>query len=452
VRGLTTPIVWWDEFAFLKYNSIIYESASPAQSRAQEEARKNGIPAFKAITTTPSDLDADEGIYCKEMMDMAAAFNERMYDMSMEELNDYLEVESKNGWVYIEFSYRQLGRDDKWFKGQCKDLNFKLLKIKREVLLQWTKTNDSSVYSEESVENLYKYQIEHTEIDSPIPQYKLHAYRPFDLNGKYVAGVDVAGGLDRDSSTITFTEESTGLPVISFANKNIDTNVFHDLIIKLMDMFPNTIFAIERNSYGLGIIQRIAATKYKKQLYCKDATKTDREKINSDITKSSLKAMGSGSFVYGIDTSAYSRSIMFDILNDVILNAPETFGYMPLIKEISTLQYNKDGKIEHAQGCHDDIVLSFLISRYAMRLNTDFAATRRSLSEHTAQFKQVSNYNLELDPSKQNNIFMNQQINNPLIDRLNQGYLTEEAPTPSATDTKKAGNFNTVLNFNMEEW
>jgi hypothetical protein len=123
-----------------------------------------------------------------------------------------------------------------------------------------------------------------------------------------------------------------------------------------------------------------------------------------------------------------------------------------LIKEISTLQYNKDGKIEHANGCHDDIVMSFLISKYAMRLNTDFAATRRALSEHTAQFKQVSNYNLELDPSKQNNIFMNQQINNPLIDRLNQGYLTEEAPTPSATDTKKAGNFNTVLNFNMEEW
>jgi hypothetical protein len=52
-RGSTMPDVWWDEFAFLKYNSIVYKSAAPAQSKIAEIAKQHGKPFSKIITTTP---------------------------------------------------------------------------------------------------------------------------------------------------------------------------------------------------------------------------------------------------------------------------------------------------------------------------------------------------------------------------------------------------------------
>lgn len=47
------PIVWWDEFAFLKHNGVVYKSAAPAQSKIAEIAKQHGKPFSKIITTTP---------------------------------------------------------------------------------------------------------------------------------------------------------------------------------------------------------------------------------------------------------------------------------------------------------------------------------------------------------------------------------------------------------------
>jgi hypothetical protein len=52
-RGMTVPIVWYDEYAFLKFNDTFYASAAPAQSQASIEAERNGRPFFTCITTTP---------------------------------------------------------------------------------------------------------------------------------------------------------------------------------------------------------------------------------------------------------------------------------------------------------------------------------------------------------------------------------------------------------------
>lgn len=52
-RGCTVPIVWYDEFAFLKFNKKIFDSAAFALSKASESAKRNGTPYSRLITTTP---------------------------------------------------------------------------------------------------------------------------------------------------------------------------------------------------------------------------------------------------------------------------------------------------------------------------------------------------------------------------------------------------------------
>ena len=55
MRGCTQPCQWYDEFAFLKYNDIIFASATPANSQASLEAKRNGKPYHICISTTPGD-------------------------------------------------------------------------------------------------------------------------------------------------------------------------------------------------------------------------------------------------------------------------------------------------------------------------------------------------------------------------------------------------------------
>lgn len=52
-RGCTVPLIWYDEFAFLKFNKKVFDSAAFALSKASESAQRNGTPYSRLITTTP---------------------------------------------------------------------------------------------------------------------------------------------------------------------------------------------------------------------------------------------------------------------------------------------------------------------------------------------------------------------------------------------------------------
>ena len=52
-RGCTIPLIWYDEYAFILYNSIIYAAATPAFVTAAKNAKNNHAPYGMLITTTP---------------------------------------------------------------------------------------------------------------------------------------------------------------------------------------------------------------------------------------------------------------------------------------------------------------------------------------------------------------------------------------------------------------
>ena len=52
-RGCTMPIHWYDEYAFIVHNAIIYSAATPAFSAASSNAKAHGAPYGILITTTP---------------------------------------------------------------------------------------------------------------------------------------------------------------------------------------------------------------------------------------------------------------------------------------------------------------------------------------------------------------------------------------------------------------
>ena len=153
-RGLTVPLIYFDEFAFLKYNKIVYDACMPAWDKAASVAKSNGVPYGISITTTPNNVDTSMGGYCKSVIDKSAVFTFACFDMTDKELDDFIENNSSNTFVFIQYTYDLLGKDEAWVKKMIRQCQGDVAKIKREIFLEWPISMDDSLFDEATLDIL----------------------------------------------------------------------------------------------------------------------------------------------------------------------------------------------------------------------------------------------------------------------------------------------------------
>jgi len=74
--------------------------------------------------------------------------------------------------------------------------------------------------------------------------------------------------------------------------------------------------------------------------------------------------------MYGVDTNTKTRPQMFDLLPDIVNFEPEKIISPHFYQDIADLQTKKNGKIEHADGAHDDSLMSYLFFRWALHFGS----------------------------------------------------------------------------------
>lgn len=360
-RGCTQPCQWYDEFAFLKFNDIVYASATPAQSQAALEAKANSKPYHKLITTTPGDLKNGAGVYAKKFFDRAAMFDEKMYDWKKKEIEEYIKLNSKNNFVYIEFSYKQLGRSEEWFEQQCRDLDQDWFKIRREILLQWNKSSDVSPFTEEQIERLYK-NVRDPVATLPVCKYYMfNLYKDFDWRKTLIIGVDVSGGMSRDGSAITIADGETLEILADFNNNVVDCIDLAEILVELCTkFFTNGPLVIERNSYGKDLIDFLLRTPIANRLYY-EIKKTKAEKKVVDVKHQHFETRQTR--VYGVNTDTATRPQMIDLLRHIVNDEYDKLNSKRIVDDIAGLE-RKKGKIEHGDITHDDNLFSYLVLRW----------------------------------------------------------------------------------------
>ena len=380
-RGNTVPSIWFDEFAFLAYNETTYKASKPALNTAIDFAKKNNSPYGILITTTPNNLDQPEGKFCYEMIQKAAKFDERFYDWydwlerDSSKIIEYIEVNSANNFVYIEFSYKQLGKDEAWFKKQVKELEGDMLLVKREILLQWTYASNVSPFSEEQLITLEQYSSE-KELFKKIymNNYIIDIIEtPKNMFAKnWIMSIDVGGGLGIDGSAFTVIDPSSMKPIMKFNNNTISIPDFAVLIEKfVIEYIPNAVIVPERNNAGIALIQILQKSLVSKNLFYEIKEKVAEKTVeNSSIFKiSKNKKIKKETRVYGMTTNSKTRDIMINqILFMIVNDKPYLINNKELFNEIRTLYRNPRGKIEHASGFHDDMLFSYLIGIYVFKM------------------------------------------------------------------------------------
>lgn len=135
-RGLAHPVEFFDDFEFIPNMYHTIASSNTAYTVASRRARDQGRLHGRIYASTPADLSTKEARVAIDIIQCAAKFDEKMYDMSDDELESYIIDKSLNKIVYIEYDYDELRKDEKWLEEMCKGLNWKTDTIRREVLLE----------------------------------------------------------------------------------------------------------------------------------------------------------------------------------------------------------------------------------------------------------------------------------------------------------------------------
>jgi len=377
-RGMTLPLIYYDEFAFIKFNDVIVKASAPAVKTASEIAKETGVPYGKCITSTPSSLDMDSGKYMKELIDRGAEFNIKLFTMTHDEISEWLIRNSHNRFLTMTFSYKEVGRDEKWLEEMKIDLNGDEIAIKRELLNKWTYSNNNSLFSESEIVAVEKH------IKEPIGElemiYKarhkpgkvferagfMKLYDEIDPDINYLIGSDVAGGNDADYSTFVVLHPEDFRIVGVWKNNKIDTEELKWLMIDTARLvMPKSIWFIERNNFGTNILDALSKIPdIKRRLFYLDDRKIGKERVA--INGGKLQRSQKIDKTYGFITNKVTRPEMLQMLVSLVREHPEMLAVEDLFEDIKALEKKKNDRIEHRDGLHDDVAFAYIIIRYAV--------------------------------------------------------------------------------------
>ena len=367
LRGQTIPLLWADEWAFIQFNEIIYQNTVPAFKTASMNAKRNNAPYGISLSTTPGFLTTDEGKVAFDMKNNATLFDESWYDKTYDEIMTIVNANTTSSFVYIRYTYQQLGLTEQWFKDICRDMNCKWDDIRREVLLEWSFGASNSPFTQEDLEKIAASVKQPSRSVYFLGKYKFNIYDGIDmLNGqpKYppIIGVDVSGGYSRDASAIACIDSRTTklfaemkcnyIPVDDLAR------VIYELVTKYM---KNAIVNVERNGgFGASVLAKLINTSIKRNLYYEIKDKVIEEHNDGfKVTRKTQKTK-----VYGLDSTKKVRELLIQILRERVDNHKDKFIAQEVYNELNGMEVKRNGKVEHSSNTHDDLVFALLMALY----------------------------------------------------------------------------------------
>lgn len=373
-RGATLPQESWDEFAYYVNLEISWNSATAAMNAAKEKARAAGLPASIMITSTAGDIDSESGAFAYRMVCDALRFDDTLYDAKDHaDLVNIVKTNSKNSVVYIEYSWKQLGKTQEWFEDVTR--NKKPDIIAKDYLNQWLHGSDNSVFTKEMMDKIvgserepvkttYMDSLAITWYDDPDEILK----DPSRKNKPYVLGCDTSDNVGRDFTGVVMLDPYD-LHVVAIVRCSVTNFMFvSKCIAHILIMFPRAIIIPERNKNGAVLIDyliialRSAGMNPLKKIFNQFYQEFDPDR---DLTNLNYETgLVRKEFGFTTTKSATSREMLYTTVMITALNLAATRLYdANLIRELAGLT-TRNGRIDHTESGHDDMVISFLLAAF----------------------------------------------------------------------------------------
>lgn len=383
-RGLTAPIIHFDEPEFTPHIKTIVENSVSTFEEAAKNARKNHAMYGRIFTCTPGDLDTAPGMEAQLILDRTRKWTEKIYDWTKEEIDSYLYPDQLlsvdndddvatlamnrcNGIFYIEYQYYQIGLSQKWLveiAGKIGDP----LTVRREILLQRLHGSNLSPYPQEDIEYIVENQQKPIDELWIMDYFKFDIYEKLDRRIPYIVGVDCSTGTVGDNNAISVIHPFTLRPVAEFECNYVGETLYEQIIVELITKYiPKACLCIERNSVGDGIIDFFLETNSpvcNNLYYDRDRDLVDEKMRQSQDITSLLRTKATRKTYYGVYTHGTSREQMFAILSKRVSENKDDFVTNNITRDLSRLIRKPNLRIEAGPGFHDDSIMSYLIALY----------------------------------------------------------------------------------------
>lgn len=380
--GSTFTLIHFDEIAFINYNWIIVPTAVNAMLKASEQARKAGLPSSVIYTTTAGNPDVRSGAYALSILDSAMPFNEKLYDLqNREALLKLIESNSKNKMLYLEFSYRQLGKTDEWFKEAAARSKASQDDINRDLLNIWQSSSEGTVIPGHLLAKLRAGKMDPSYmdfdnafvvrwyLDKEIVDSDEFIHRPL------VAGMDTSENIGRDYTTFTVMDPKDMKVVATCRCNDVNTMGIARRVLELLLKFPRMVWIPERQSTAAAIIDFVIEELQEKninpftRIYNEVVQNYNDPKYKSVDIYSYHDIHGATRGVFGYRTNGAisggtSRNMLYKVtLMKLLEMAADKIYDKDIIVEMCNLTIRNE-RIDHSRLGHDDATISCLLSAF----------------------------------------------------------------------------------------
>ena len=355
-RGMTAPVIYVDEAAFIPHMDIVWGSMQPVVSKARILAKQNNFPTNVIMTTTPN---GSNGNFFYDLWQNSWDYSE-IWDTELDKpLPNHDEIlnsnDFKNNFAKLELHWSETDKDEEWYKKQQKELQFNTRRINQELNLVFLGSNNA-VFPDEVLEQ-FSPTTPKFYLDLAYGE-KMAIFEDLNTDKLYLMGVDNAASTaaKSDFSTMVLTEAETGKQVGEYRGKfNVIKRyaaVVKSALIQLnviCGLTPKTLSTIiERNSFGIGIIEEVIFS---------EAPKTFKYEFEEFLHFTKTKSTGDR--VPGIMTNKTNREQMFNLLLSILNTNPTLAQGKELQNELRTLEQKSSGRFEASSGKHDDIIMAY---------------------------------------------------------------------------------------------
>ena len=388
LRGDTLFVGFLDEWEYITYVDAVISGAAPAMVSGREIAKKSNGRTCIMYASTPGNLDTSEGKAAQRMIDMTPNFSEQYYDLTDDDIKALfdgmvMEGSPDNGGgqkvstLYIEFNYKQLRKSEDWLREQYEEAKRTddIDEYRRGVLLQrFRGAGGGALFQQKDID----YIVQHTrEPDHEIillKKYIMYVYNHkckitdinsatpyFDLTIPYLIGIDPATGSGGDNTAICIVHPYTMQVVAELMSPYLGVLDLMRVITQLATLIPKGVFCLESNSVGKTIIEFVQESQLENRFYHDPRLDMSKNAITKDITiKTTMKQKASERGYVGTWVSESLRREMFAILKRHMKDYRHLLNTKYLVKDITTLVVNKNGRIAADKKEHDDMVMAYL--------------------------------------------------------------------------------------------
>lgn len=396
-RGSTTPVIGWDEFAFTDGNSIILPTAMPGVTTAREHAEKSGIPYGNIFMTTAGELSTARGRYAHSIMLDGTRFNEVFFDAGSEA--KLIEMVSRNagkkGTVMCvgTWNHRQLNRSDEWLRKRMELSRSTGNDAEKDFLNNWVTGGEESLLDREQSRLIQNSRRDADFVEITKEGYCISWYVPKAQRDQYMAsnrlviGLDTSEGYGGDNDAIGFVmiDVKTHDTVATMRLNQLNTMRFAEFLSDFLVKYKNTTLIFERKSTGIAIFDTLAIRLcinginpfervYNRivsepKMFPKDYAYMSR------LTVDNVEGfLNQNRRYFGYATSgagAHSRTMLYSTtMTDLLSKAAHTLYDQSLCAEYLGLRM-RNGRVDHAEGSHDDLVIASLLAHWFLAFTTN---------------------------------------------------------------------------------